>query len=90
MHKIFFFTQIEQRTNAKQDMLSIKRIKDGKLLTNQAGILNEVKNFYAKLYTKKSEQDFCGRNRSISSNGAQKARMQEYMLRKLSKTVSWK
>ena len=79
-----------QRKNAKQDMLSIKRIKDGKLLTNQADILNEVKNFYAKFYTENSEQAFCGRNRSTSSNGAQKARMQEQMLRKLSKTVSWK
>ena len=79
---------MEQRTNAKQDMLSIKRIEDVKLLTNQADILNEVKNFYTKLYTEKSEQAFCGRNRSTSSNSAEKARMQEEILRKLSKTVS--
>ena len=84
----FFFAQMEKRKNAKQDMLSIKRIKDGKILTEQAEILNEVKNFYANLYAENSKQDFCGRNRSSYTNGAQKKRKQEEMLRKLSKTVS--
>lgn len=31
----FFFQQIEKHKNSKQDMLSINRIKDGKLLTNE-------------------------------------------------------
>ena len=38
-----------KRKHANQDMLSIKRIKDGKTLTKQTEILDEVKNFYAKL-----------------------------------------
>ena len=76
---------MEKCTNATKDMLSIKRIKDGKILTDQIDILNEAKNFYANLYTEKLEQDFRGRNSTIR---AQKQYKQ--MLRKLSKTVSCK
>ena len=48
----FFFKQMEKRTNAKQDMLSITTVKDGKVVTDQTDILNKVKNFYANLYPK--------------------------------------
>lgn len=48
MNKILL-PQIEKRKHAKQNMLSIRRIKDGKILTNQEDILNEVKNFYTNL-----------------------------------------
>ena len=41
----FFFQQIEKHKNSKHDMLSINRIKDGKFLTNQKDILEEVKTF---------------------------------------------
>ena len=77
-----------KRKNANQDMLSIKRIKDGKMLTKQTEVLDEVKNFYAKLYAKNTEQDSCGRNRATLFDGALKMRKQGEMLRKLSKTVS--
>ena len=53
MITIFFFQQTEKHKNAKQDMLSITTIKDGKLLTSQKEILDKVKNFYADLYTDK-------------------------------------
>ena len=85
MQKKFFFKQIEKRRNATKDMLSIKRVKDGKIITDQIDTLNEVKNFYANLYTQNLEQGFCGRNSTI---GAQKQYKQNEMLRKLSKTVS--
>lgn len=42
----FFFPQTENCKNAKQDMLSIKRISIDKVLTEQTDILNKVKNFY--------------------------------------------
>ena len=41
-------------------MLSVTRIKDGKLLTNQKEILDEVKNFYANLYADKQNESFFG------------------------------
>ena len=41
----FFFQQIEKHKNSKHDMLSINRINDGKFLTNQKDILEEVKTF---------------------------------------------
>ena len=84
----FFFQKMTKRKNANQDMLSIKRIKDGKMLTKQTEVLDEVKNFYAKLYAKNTEQDSCGRNRATLFDGALKMRKQGEMLRKLSKTVS--
>ena len=83
----FFFKQMEKRSNAKHDMLSVKRVKDGKVLTDQTDILNEVKNFYQNLYSQNLEQSFCGRN-SITRD--QKSYKQEQVLRKLSKTVSHK
>ena len=49
-------------------MLSIKRIKDSKTLTKQIEILDEVKNFYANLYSKNSEQELCERNNTNSSD----------------------
>ena len=68
-------------------MLSINRINDGKLLTNQKDILNEVKNFYANLYAENpQEMDLCRRISTTPSNGAQKTRKQKHMLRKISKT----
>ena len=76
----FFFQQVEKHKNSKQDMLSINRIKDGKLLTDQKEILSEVRNFYSNLYSENS----CGR---ISTN-PQKTNKQNEMLRKISKTVS--
>lgn len=70
-------------------MLSINRINDGKLLTNQKDILNEVKNFYANVYAENpQEMDLCGRISTTSSNGAQKMRKQKHMLQKISKTFS--
>ena len=42
-------------------MLSIYRIKDGKLPTNQNDILDEVKTFYTNLYADKQEQSFADR-----------------------------
>ena len=42
----FFFQQIEKHKNSKHDMLSINRINDGKLLTNQKDILEKVKTFF--------------------------------------------
>ena len=65
-------------------MLSINRIKDGKLLKNQKDILNEVKNFYANLYTNKQNESFC---RRISTT-CNKTTKQDEMLWKISKTVS--
>ena len=56
----FFFQQVEKHKNSKQDMLSVTRIKDGKLLTNQKEILDEVKNFYANLYADKQNESFFG------------------------------
>ena len=41
----FFFQQIEKHKNSKHDMLSMNRINDGKFLTNQKDILEEVKTF---------------------------------------------
>ena len=41
------------KNKAKQDMLSITTIKDGKLLTSQKEILDKVQNFYADLYADK-------------------------------------
>ena len=76
----FFFQQVEKHKNSKQDMLSINRIKDGKLLTDQKEILSEVLNFYFNLYAENS----CGR---ISTN-LQKTNKQDEMLQKISKTVS--
>ena len=81
----FFFQQIEKHQNSKQDMLSIYRINDGKLLTNQKDILDEVKTFYANLYADKQEQSFC-RRISTTHNKTMK---QDEMLRKISKTVSY-
>ena len=52
----FFFQQMEKCTNTKQDTLSIKRIKNRRVLTDQTHNLNEVKNYYAKLYAKNLEQ----------------------------------
>ena len=70
-------------------MLSINRINDGKLLTNQKDILNEVKNFHANLYADNpQEMDSCGRINTTPSNGAQKTHKQKEMLWKISKTVS--
>ena len=70
-------------------MLSINRINDGKLLTNQKDILNEVKNFYANVYAENpQEMDLCGRISTTSSNGAQKTCKQKHMLQKISKTFS--
>ena len=79
----FFFQQIEKRNNSKQDMPSITRVKDGKLLTEQKDILNEVKNFYADLYSN-NQNEICGRISTIQN----KTTKQEEMLRKISKTVS--
>ena len=56
----YFFQQAEKHKNSKQDMLSITRIKDGKLLTNQKEILKEVKNFYANLYANNQNDVICG------------------------------
>ena len=84
----FFFQKMVKRKHANQDMLSIKRIKDGKILTEQTEILHEVKNFYANLYSKDSEQVSRGRNSTHPSSSAQKTQKQGEMLRKLSKTVS--
>ena len=53
----FFFQQVEKHKNSKQDMLSINRIKDGKLLTDQKEILSEVLNFYFNLYAENSITD---------------------------------
>ena len=75
----FFFQQVEKHKNSKQDMLSMNRIKDGKLLTDQKEILSEVRNFYSNLYAENS----CG---WISTN-LQKTNKQYEMLRKISKTV---
>ena len=36
-------------------MLSINRISDGKLLTKQNDILDEVKTFYANIYATKTK-----------------------------------
>ena len=69
-------------------MLSIKRITNGKVLTNQNDILNEVS--YGNLYAEKSEQDTCGPNSTDFPTGTQKISKQEQMLRKPSKTVSRK
>ena len=80
----FFFQQIEKHKNSKQDMLSINRISDGKLLTSQNDILNEVKTFYANLYSNKQNQNVCGR----ISTTLNKTLKQDEMLRKISKTVS--
>ena len=63
-----FFQKITKRKHANQDMLSIKRIKDSKTLTKQTEILDEVKNFYANLYSKNSEQELCERNNTNSSD----------------------
>ena len=63
-----FFQKITKRKHANQDMLSIKRIKDSKTLTKQTAILDEVKNFYANLYSKNSEQELCGCNSTNSSD----------------------
>ena len=84
----FFFQRMAKRKHANQDMLSIKRIKDGKILNKQTEILDEVKHFYGKLYAKNIEQDSCGRNRDILFDSVRKMRKQGEMLRKLSKTVS--
>ena len=65
-------------------MLSINRISDGKLLTNQNDILDEVKTFYAHLYANKQNPNFCGR----ISTTPKKTLKQDEMLRKISKTVS--
>ena len=80
----FFFHQIEKHNNAKQDMMSINRQKDGKLLTKQKEILDEVQNFYANLYANDQNPDSCGR----ISTTQNKITKQEEMLRKISKTVS--
>ena len=53
-------------------MLSIKRVKDGKVLTDQTDILIEVKDFYANLYTKNLEQGSCRRNSTIGAQNAYK------------------
>ena len=42
-------------------MLSINRIKDGKLLTNQEEILLEVRNLYTNLYAEKQNANLCRR-----------------------------
>ena len=68
----FFFQQIDKRKHAKQDMYSIKRIKDGKVLTNQNDILNEVKNFYTNLYAENPKQDIRRRISTNSPDGVQK------------------
>lgn len=57
MITIFFFQPIEKHKNAKQDMLSITTIKDGKLLTSQKEILDKVQNFYADLYADKQNNN---------------------------------
>ena len=88
MYKILLST--DKQKHAKQDMLSIKRIKDHKVLTNKNGILNEVRNFYANLYAENLEQDLCGRNCTNFPTSAQKINKQDKMLLKLSKTVSRK
>ena len=80
----FFFQQVEKHKNAKQDMFSITSIKNGKLLTSQKEILDEVKEFYADLYAEKQTNNFCGR----ISTTHEKTRKQDEMLRKISKTVS--
>ena len=88
MYKILLST--DKQKHAKQDMLSIKRIKDHKVLTNKNDILNEVRNFYANLYVENLEQDLCGRNCTNFPTSAQKINKQDQMLHKLSKTVSRK
>ena len=77
----FFFQQIEKHKNSKQDMLSIHRITDGKLLTNQKEILDEVKNFYIDLYADKQNSNFCG----WISTTQNKTKKQDEMLQKISK-----
>ena len=62
-------------------MLSIHRITDGKLLTNQKEILDEVKNFYTDLYTDKQNSNFCG----WISTTQNKTKKQDEMLQKISK-----
>ena len=42
-------------------MLSINRIKDGKLLINREEILLEVRNLYTNLYAEKQNANLCGR-----------------------------
>ena len=79
----FFFQQVEKHKNSKQDMTSINRLKDGKLLKEQKEILDEV-NYYANLFAKEQNQDTCGR----ISTTQDKTIKQEEMLRKISKTVS--
>ena len=80
----FFFQQAEKHKNSKQDMLSITRIKDGKLLRKQKEILKEVKNFYAYLYANNQNEVAC-RRISTTQN---KTIKQDEMLSKISKTVS--
>lgn len=82
-----FFQKMAKRKYANQDMLSIKRINDSKILTKQTEILNEVKNFYANLYAKNSKQGLCGRNSSTPFEGTQKTRKQENSLVKIDKLV---
>ena len=65
-------------------MLSVTRIKDGKLLTNQKEILDEVKNFYANLYADKQNESFFGQ----ISTTLNKTTKQDEMLWKISQTVS--
>ena len=62
-------------------MLSRNRITDGKLLTNQKEILDEVKNFYADLYADKQNNNFSGR----ISTTQNKTKKQDEMLQKISK-----
>lgn len=47
----FFFEQAEKRRNSEHEMLSLKK-ENGQTTTDQKEILETVKNFYKKLYSK--------------------------------------
>ena len=89
-----FFSEMEKRKDVQQTMLSLNSEK-GKLLTSQTDILEEVKNYFRKLYNPQDPflQPNFNRNNGKSSfkkdsEIENKKRNQNKMIQKLNKTIS--